>query len=76
MQKKNIKAEIKILNTPGTRVGGCKAMLAVRKNLQTCKVDGALPIVLGCSKKSKKLVQISTSPNLVYINVLGNQNKY
>ena len=25
-----------------------------------------------CSKKSKNLVQISTTPNLVYVNVLGN----
>ena len=30
----------------------------------------------GCPKKSKFLVQISTTPNLVYINVLGNQKKY
>ena len=31
---------------------------------------------VGCSKKSKFLVQISTTPNLVYINALGNQKKY
>ena len=27
-------------------------------------------------QKKKKLVQISTTPNQVYINVLGNQKKY
>ena len=32
--------------------------------------------VLGCPKNSQKIVQISTTPNLVYINVLGNQKKY